>query len=162
MELTGFCEISRTLLRSLGAPVSSCILKESIRSCVSSVTASTSSICSGMSMTEDVTGGGAIPLFRSLASSEILSHRSSRAFSRCSALFCCSLYSWEHSSKSCGFISMNIFIALYTMLWMVLRLNCQDPSGSTILGWCLLANLFQCSLEFSNSGGNIMGKIIAT
>jgi hypothetical protein len=39
-------------------------------------------------------------------------------------LFCCSVYSCEHSSNNCGLTSMNNFIALYTMPWMVLSRTC--------------------------------------
>lgn len=50
-------------------------------------------------------------------------HLFSLVCSRASALFCCSVYSWEQSSKSWGLISMNSFIALYTIPWIVLSDN---------------------------------------
>lgn len=61
-----------------------------------------------------------VPVFMLSASWLSRSHFACRADLTASALFCCSVYSCEHSSKRPGFTSMNSFIALYTMPWMVL------------------------------------------
>lgn len=61
------------------------------------------------------TAGACSFCFMDCASCVNRSHFACRFAFTASALFCCSVYSCEHSSNSWGFTSMNSFMALYTM-----------------------------------------------
>lgn len=155
---TEFC-LSWAGLLSLLSP--SCNFNESNRFWLSSAAGSISSIRAGAA-TFVLAGRFVDPVFNApfvferWACSVNTFHLFSLVFSLASALFCCSVYSWEQSSNSCGLISMNNFMALYTIPCIVLFMSEWLVSSKST------TYLFQWPFEFSYNGANMIGRIIST